>query len=133
MFVAEDSELDRRVRDETETHSPDQATFHQAATPSPSGPHSQHPWRCRNYDAIPSLCLSMHRGPRRQLQDPLVESPCQCLMAVGLSEVRDLLATLGSWMLDTPKTVAQGYRPCRSPRLSTVLGPAAAHAPPGAH
>src|SRR6266576_6259687 len=101
---------------------PDQATFHPTATPS--GPHSQHPWWCRKYDAIPSLCLSPHRW---QLED----HPCS--MTDGLSEVRDLSilglvaahetrhiralsstrprvlsATLRSWMLDAPPTLAQG-------------------------
>jgi hypothetical protein len=64
---------------------PDQATFQRAATPS--RPHSQHPWRCRKYDRITSLCLSLHRW--RQLEDRLVaESPRS--MTDASSGVRDL-------------------------------------------
>jgi len=66
---------------------PDQATFHQAAIPS--GPHSQHPWWCRKYDAIASLCLSLHKG---HLENPLAESPCS--ITDRLIEVRDP-STLG--------------------------------------
>ena len=132
--------------------------FPQAATPS--RPHSQHPWRFRKYDAIPSMCLSPYRW--QQLEDPFAESPCSMTDGLVVREVRDpstlglmsvyktrhirtlcstmgfpraraLSATLRSWMMDTPLTEAQEHRYCRSPMLSTVLGLSAAHAPPGTH
>jgi hypothetical protein len=61
----------------------DQVTFQEVATPS--GPHSQHPWRCRKYDATPSLCLSLHGW---HLEDLPAERPRPT--TDGLSEVRHL-------------------------------------------
>ena len=109
----------------------DQATFHQAATPS--RPHSQHCWWCQKYDAaIPSLCLSVRR---QQLEDLLAESGLAMTRMESPPRSRARSATLRLWMADARPTLAQGDSSSQSPSFSTVLGPAAAlvHALPGTH
>ena len=109
------------MRDKTETYSPDQATFQQAATRS--GPHSQHPWRCRKHDAIPSLCLSLRT---RQLEDLPAESTRS--MANGLAQEPHhpwaLSVSLGSTMVNAHSSKSSSRSPglSTSPSLSTALG-----------
>src|SRR6266852_2656937 len=91
--------------------------FQQAAATS-SGPHSQHLWRCRKHDAIPSPCLSLHR---QQLQDP-AETPCST--TDGLTDARDL---------STPSlglVVAAAHDPPHLQALPATLRPAMVNAPP---
>src|ERR1700755_993161 len=86
----------RRVRDETKNYSLGSSDLSSGTTTSEqTEPHSRHPWRWK-YDAVPSLCLLLHK---EHLEDSLAEGPCS--MIDGLRKGRDL-PTLGSAVVRSP-------------------------------